>query len=159
MRVINIMKKLISEKNEHFISVDDKTYNKYKRFIKIAIFFNNNYKSCEIRRIKFKYLRNFVVVGLKYGGKNVKRRTSGYAKSFIDTHRESKCLYCEIDLNNDNATADHIIPISNGGNNCQVNLIVACGDCNSERGNTEFKHFLKIKNKRYKDEDIKNLYI
>jgi 5-methylcytosine-specific restriction endonuclease McrA len=159
MRVIKIMKKLMSEKHEHFISVDGKTYDRYKYLIKIAIFFNNNYRTCEIRRSKFKSLRDFVVVGLKYSGKNVKRRTSGYAKTFIDTHDESKCLYCEIDLNNDNATADHIIPISNGGNNTQVNLIVCCNDCNSERGNTEFKEFLKRKNKRYKDKDIKNLYI
>lgn len=157
MNVIKTLKKLIKEKNEHFISVDKETYDKYKYLIKIAISFNKNYKPCEIKRRKYKSLRNFVVVGLKYNGKNVKRRTSGYAKTFIDTHKDSRCLYCNAKLSHDNATADHIIPISNGGNNTQVNLIVCCDDCNSERGNIEFKEFLKRKNKNYKS--IKNLYI
>jgi 5-methylcytosine-specific restriction endonuclease McrA len=57
-------------------------------------------------------------------------------------------------LNHENATADHIVPISNGGNNCQVNLIVCCKDCNAERGNSEFKSFLFIKNKKYKKGNI-----
>lgn len=159
MKLIKIIKKLVKAKHEHFLSVDGITYNKYKYFIKIALLFNKNYKPCEIRRKKYKSLRNFVVVGLKYSGKNVKRRTSGYAKSFIETHRKSKCLYCNTSLNNENATADHIVPISNGGNNTQVNLIVCCDDCNSERGNIEFKEFLSIKNKDYKYEDMKYLYI
>lgn len=159
MELIKILKKLFTEKNEHFLSIDGKTYDKYKHLIKIIILFNKNYKSCEIRRIRFKSLKNFVVVGLKFSGKNVKRRTSGYAKTFIDKHVNSMCLYCNVDLNHSNATADHIIPISKGGNNCQVNMIVCCNDCNSERGNLEFKDFLKRKNRRYKNKDIKNLYI
>lgn len=159
MKFIKILKKLFKEKNEHFLSVDGEIYDRYKYLIKIIMFFNKKYKSCEIRRKNFKSLQNFVVVGLKYSGKNVKRRTCGYAKTFIDTHEDSKCLYCNVDLTHDNATADHIIPISNGGNNTQVNLIVCCNDCNSERGNLEFKDFLKSKNKNYKNKDIKNLYI
>lgn len=111
---------------------------------------NKNYKSCEIYRKKFKHIKEFVVVGLKYSGKNVKRRTSGYAKNFIDKHEECKCLYCGVKLNYENATADHIVPVSNGGNNTQVNLIVCCSDCNSERGNLDFKEFLSLKNKNYK---------
>ena len=154
MRIIKIIKKLISEKNEHFISVDSSVYKRYKYLIKIAISFNNKYKPCEIRREKFKSLRKFVVVGLRYSGKNVKRRTTGYAKTFLNTHYEPKCLYCQSVLNSDNATADHIVPISKGGNNCQVNLIVVCNGCNSERGNTEFNEFLKRKN----NIDIKTLY-
>lgn len=157
MKIINIVKKLINEKHEHFISVNGKTYDRYKYLIKIAIFFNNNYKTCEIRRSEFKSLKNFVVVGLKYSGKNVKRRTSGYAKTFIDTHNESKCLYCEINLDSNNATADHIIPISKGGNNCQVNLIVVCDNCNSERGDMDINKYLRIKNSKYNK--IKEIYI
>lgn len=156
---LKLIIKLLTEKNEHFLSVDGVIYNKYKYLIKLLILFNKNYKSCEIRRKKFKSLRNFVVVGLKYSGKNVKRRTSGYAKTFIDSHRNSTCLYCDTKLFHENATADHIVPISNGGNNTQVNLIVCCNDCNSERANTEFSKFLKSKNLNFKDKDIKKLYI
>jgi hypothetical protein len=150
MKIIRLIKCLIFEKNEHFLSVDGKIYNRYKLLIKIAILLNKNYKPCEIERFRFKYLRNFVVVGLKYSGRNVKRRTSGYAKTFIKENKDSKCIYCEKALNDDNATTDHILPISKGGNNCQVNLIVVCKDCNTERGDMDFKKFLSIKNIRYK---------
>ena len=45
---------------------------------------------------------------------------------------------------------DHIIPISDGGNNCQVNLVVCCKDCNNERGNMDFKTYISIKKKNLK---------
>ena len=149
---MNLIKTLIflsKAKEPHFLSVDDKTYNRWRLLIKIIMRLNRNYKSCEIYRKKYKVLQNFVVVGLKYSGKNVKRRTSGYAKEFIDNHKEAKCIYCESQLNIENATADHIIPISNGGNNCQVNLIVCCKNCNTERGNIDFMEYLSMKNKKY----------
>ena len=151
MNIFKILKFLINAKHEHFLSVDSSSYKKWKYLIKFTIYFNKNYKSCEIFRKKFKSIKNLVVVGLKYSGKNVKRRTSGYAKEFIDKHQDATCLYCDVKLDYDNATADHIVPISNGGNNTQVNLIVCCNDCNAERGNMEFKKFLPLKNKNYRN--------
>lgn len=118
---------------------------------------NKNYKNCKIFRKKYKMMQDFVVVGLKYNGKNVKRRTSGYAKEFIEENKFTKCLYCETTLTDKNATADHIIPISEGGNNCQVNLIVCCKECNNERGNLDFVTYLEMKNKKYKN--IKSVFI
>jgi len=149
MKIVRIVKSLVKSEHPHFISVNKKTYNRWKLLIKLAVRLNKNYKSCEIYRKKFKGLRDFVVVGLKYSGKNVKRRTSGYAKEFVNRHRGAVCLYCESKLNHENATADHIVPISDGGNNCQVNLIVCYKDCNIERGNTEFKSYLFKKNTKY----------
>lgn len=93
--------------------------------------------------------KKIVVVGLKWNGKNVKRRTSGLAKEFLSEVKNPRCIFCETKLNPKNATTDHIIPISKGGNNCQVNLITCCLDCNSERGNIEFYKYLKLKNKKY----------
>lgn len=150
MNVFSIFLFLVKAKNNHFLSVNYNFYKKWKYLIKLSIILNKNYKSCEIFRSKYKLLKNFVVVGLKYNGKNVKRRTSGYAKKFINKNSNCKCIYCNVDLNEDNATADHIIPISNGGNNTQVNLIVCCVDCNGERGNMEFRKFLSLKNVKYK---------
>ena len=135
--------------DQHFISVDRNTYKRWKPIIKLAIRFNKNYKSCEIHRKRFKSMEDFVVVGLKYNGKRIKRRTNGFAKNFVDNNKGAICIYCENKLNHNNATADHIVPISDGGNNCQVNLIVCCKDCNAERGNSEFKSFLFRKNKKY----------
>lgn len=151
MSIFTILKFLIKAKHEHFLSVDYKTYKRWKYLIKLTILLNKNYKSCEIYRKKFKSIKNLVVVGLKYSGKNVKRRTSGYAKDFINNHQNATCLYCGTKLDYNNATADHIIPISNGGNNTQVNLIVCCKTCNGERGNIEFRTYLSKKNRKYKD--------
>jgi 5-methylcytosine-specific restriction endonuclease McrA len=95
-------------------------------------------------------MENFVVIALKYNGKNVKRRTSGYAKDFVEKNPNTKCIYCETILTKLNCTADHVLPISNFGNNCQVNLITCCRDCNSERGNIDFRKYLHMKNPKYK---------
>ena len=149
MKLIKVIKFLIKSEHPHFLSVEKKTYNRWKFVIKLVVNVNKNYKSCEIYRKKFKSLEDFVGVGLKYSGKNVKRRTSGFAKDFVNKNQGSTCLYCEDKLSYENATADHIVPISEGGNNCQVNLIVCCKDCNAERGNTEFKSYLFRKNKKY----------
>jgi 5-methylcytosine-specific restriction endonuclease McrA len=154
MKLAKIIKKMIKSKDDHFLSVDGYYYDKWKYLIKFILIFNKNYKICEIRRKKFKTLENFVVVGLKYTGKNVKRRTTGYAKNFIEKNKNSSCIYCQTKLTQENATSDHIVPISNGGNNCQVNLIVCCSSCNTERGNTNFIEFIKNKNKRYRNKKI-----
>lgn len=146
MNIFKVIKFLISSKHSHFLSVDKKTYKKWKWLIIAAVKINKEYKSVEIFRKKFKVLEDFVVVGLKYNGKNVRRRTSGFAKEFIEQNDDAKCLYCDKILTTENATADHIIPISEGGNNCQVNLVVCCKDCNVERGNLDFKFYLSKKN-------------
>ena len=154
---MNLIKTLIflaTAEHPHFISVDSNTYKRWKYLINLSVAINRHYKTCEIYRKKYKILNNFVVVGLKYSGKNVKRRTSGYAREFVMSNRKAKCLYCEKPLTLENATADHIVPISNGGNNCQVNLIVCCKDCNAERGNLDFMYYLSRKNTKYSNEKI-----
>jgi CRISPR/Cas system Type II protein with McrA/HNH and RuvC-like nuclease domain len=148
MNIIKVLKFILSSEHSHFISVDKKIYNKWKFLIILAVKLNKNYKSVEIFRKKFKVLEDFVVIGLKYNGKNVKRRTAGFAKEFIEQNEDSRCLYCDTKLTIENATADHIVPISDGGNNCQVNLVVCCKDCNNERGNLDFKYYLSKKNEK-----------
>ena len=154
MKIFKALRLIARAKHEHFLSVDKKTYNNWKYLIRITLLLNKNYKSCEIYRKKFKSIDNFVVIGLKYNGKNVKRRTSGYAKEFIEEHKNSTCLYCGEPLDIENVTTDHIVPISKGGTNCQVNMIVCCKTCNSERGNIEFKEYLYMKNPKYKNQKI-----
>lgn len=149
MRIFNVLKFLYKAEHPHFLSVDHSTYKKWKYLILLSIRLNKKYKSCEIYRKEFKNLRYFVVVGLKWSGKNVKRRTSGFAKVFIEENSDSNCIYCDKKLNNENATADHIVPISEGGNNTKVNLVVCCKDCNNERGNTDFKTFMYLKKYDY----------
>lgn len=150
MKLIKILKFIYKAKHPHFLSVDKETYFKWKWLIRISVSLNKNYKSCEIFRKKYKLLENFVVIGLKYNGKNVKRRTSGFAKDFLDKNIGTSCIYCDVKLTSENATADHIVPISDGGNNTQVNLVICCSDCNNERGNLDFKEYMRLKKKPYK---------
>ena len=68
-----------------------------------------------------------------------------------EENKETSCVYCDVVLNESNATADHIIPISDGGNNCQVNLVVCCKNCNNQRGNLDFREFMRLKKRNYKN--------
>lgn len=151
MGLLKIIRELYTSKHPHFLSVDKEIYFRWKFLIKMAVLFNRNYKSCEIFRKRYKFMQNFVVVGLRFNGKNVRRRTTGFAKEFLQYNRQPRCIYCNTLLSQDNATADHIIPISKGGNNTQINLVVCCKDCNNERGNTEFNKYLILKNKKFKN--------
>lgn len=148
MNIFKVLKFLLTSEHSHFISVDRTLYKKWRYLIILAVKFNKNYKSVQIFRKKFKVLEEFVVVGLKYNGKNVRRRTCGFAKEFIEQNQNTTCIYCDDKLTPDNATADHIIPISEGGNNCQVNLVVCCKDCNNERGNLDFRYYMAKKNSK-----------
>jgi len=150
MNILEVIKFIRKSKDQHFISVDRSTWNKWFWLIKFFIWRNKNYVPCSIYRKKYKFLENIVVIGLKWNGKNVKRRTSGFAKEFLKENKNARCIYCEKKLNESNATTDHIIPISEGGNNCQVNLMVCCFDCNNERGNMKFIDYLRKKNPKYK---------
>lgn len=148
MNIFKVLKFLLTQKHSHFVSVDKEFYKRWKWLIILAVKLNKNYKPVEIFRKKFKVLEDFVVVGLKYNGKNVRRRTSGFAKEFVEQNNDARCIYCDTKLTTENATADHIIPISEGGNNAQVNLVVCCKDCNNERGNLDFKYYMAKKNSK-----------
>ena len=160
MKILKLLKKVIfiyKAEIHHFLYVDFETYKTYKWLIKLAVSLNKNYTSCEIYRNEFKHLTNFVVVGLKWNGKIVKRRTAGFAKTSLKKNNILKCIYCDKSLNEDNATSDHIVPISKKGNNCQVNLVVSCRKCNCDRGNMDFSKFLRMNNANYSK--IKYLFI
>ncbi len=88
-------------------------------------------------------------MGLKWNGKNVKRRTTGFAKDSLELNKNSKCVFCDKKLTETNVTTDHIIPLSKGGNNCQVNLIPSCLKCNNERGNMDFYEYFKFKKPKF----------
>jgi hypothetical protein len=146
---LNIFKKLKNALDENFLMVNYEFYIKYKLIIKLIIFFNKNYISCEIARKKFKTYRNIIVVGLRTYGKPVVRKVQGFAKAFVRENRNAKCLYCETKLTLENATTDHVVSISNMGNNHPVNLVVVCSNCNSEKGSRPFNEYIKEKNPRY----------
>jgi 5-methylcytosine-specific restriction endonuclease McrA len=150
--LIKQLRDILTEKNAYFLSVDKETWDRYKYLLILAVKMNKNYRPCVIYRKKYKGLTNFVVIGLKWNGKNVRRRTTGFAKEYIRNHPGCGCIYCGIPLTEQNATADHIIPVSKGGNNAQVNLVATCFECNNERGDMPFRKYMKVKESKYRGE-------
>ncbi len=58
--------------------------------------------------------------------RQVKRET------FRDCGR--RCVYCGTALGLENATLDHVIPLSRGGSHLPGNLVAACQPCNQLKG-------------------------
>jgi 5-methylcytosine-specific restriction endonuclease McrA len=49
---------------------------------------------------------------------------------------DPRCHWCAVDLDEYNATVDHLIPLSVGGTDARSNLVLACVPCNNARGNS-----------------------
>ena len=144
---IEIFKRILKAKEDPYIGVDFEFYTRWRYLLRLLIHFNKNYMWVTIFRKKYKFNNNLVVIGLKLAPQNVKRRTKGFAKEFLETHQNPKCIFCNTKLTQQNATTDHIIPISERGTNAQVNLVVCCDGCNVERGNTPFLTYIRKKNR------------
>lgn len=48
--------------------------------------------------------------------------------------QNNKCYYCTKQLNKNDATMDHIIPLKETRYHTDSNVVVSCNDCNSEKG-------------------------
>lgn len=51
------------------------------------------------------------------------------------------CHYC---FTTEALTADHILPVSQGGSDHADNLVPACSTCNSSRRNRDYDEFIEI---------------
>ena len=49
------------------------------------------------------------------------------------------CQYCGKEMNNKEATIDHVVPTSKGGASSWVNMVAACRACNLFKGNRSIK--------------------
>ena len=57
------------------------------------------------------------------------------------------CYYCHKDLFPQTATLDHVEPVSKGGGTNKYNCVLACVECNREKGNLNVKEFVKKRRK------------
>ena len=48
-----------------------------------------------------------------------------------------KCVYCLIELGEDQFVLDHLVPLSKGGTNKKINLVTSCEKCNQRKSNKE----------------------
>lgn len=57
-------------------------------------------------------------------------------RTFIFNRDKYTCRYCgEFDYQTDSIEIDHLVPISLGGSNHRLNLVVACTNCNRTKSN------------------------
>jgi 5-methylcytosine-specific restriction endonuclease McrA len=63
------------------------------------------------------------------GSKDRRRR-----KFTLWEKQRGKCFYCKVDISLSDATLDHKLARSKGGENKLSNLVVACRFCNHEKG-------------------------
>lgn len=140
--MLEIVKKIFNNKHNHpFLYLPVEKYKTYKHLIFILLYFTKKYNRCLIYRKKVNYTKNVVVFALRNYGENLKRRTTKFAKGFVG----KPCPFCLVKLTNENATTDHIVPISKRGTNAKINLVAVCEKCNQERANTDFNDFLIYK--------------
>lgn len=56
-----------------------------------------------------------------------------------------ECFYCGQELTFEQATVEHLIPLSNGGNNTDANLVLAHKECNMEAGSLPIIEKVKLR--------------
>lgn len=75
-------------------------------------------------------------------------------EALMERHKK-RCFYCNIVVRvlrkkraphpRDMATEDHLVPKSKGGSDLLDNLVLACNECNNQRGDMPAESFLRLK--------------
>ncbi len=68
-----------------------------------------------------------------YSEPHVPRRKKRFTKKRLPDG--AVCAYCGRNLTRQNATYDHVIPLSRGGEDSSENLVWCCNQCNRSKGN------------------------
>lgn len=64
-------------------------------------------------------------------------------------HRDGKrCFYCPAKLTLDDATVEHLIPLTCGGTNHIANKALACAPCNIEAGHLSVMEKIKLRERK-----------
>ena len=76
------------------------------------------------------------------------KTTVRFSRSSVFIRDEGQCQYCGTKLTSKTATLDHVVPSSKGGKTTWDNTVIACGPCNSAKGDKQ--HGFKPRIKPYK---------
>lgn len=59
--------------------------------------------------------------------------------------QENRCIYCHVEFTAElRPTKDHLLPLTKGGGDWAINIVLACHSCNSRRSNLPFRSFCKV---------------
>jgi len=86
----------------------------------------------QIRSVSIVFQAPAVIRLLKYA--RVGRKEPPLCRTNILARDAFECQYCGKDLNNREATLDHVMPRSKGGKTTWENIVAACGICNRKKG-------------------------
>jgi len=95
------------------------------------------WKRCEVYRDLYG-VRIAAVIALKSNNKSSSRINKRVVSRAFKQPDEPVCAYTRTAIDRVNASAEHIIPLSSGGNNSVWNICVACAQLNNKRGNMNF---------------------
>lgn len=56
-----------------------------------------------------------------------------------------RCWYCSKHVHKDEATLDHVIPLTRGGGYERSNLVFSCQPCNEEKGDKSLEQYRTFK--------------
>lgn len=79
---------------------------------------------------------------------NNRMQFNSVQRQYILGKSDCRCAHCGIGLNTKTMTVDHIVPISNGGDNEEYNLLALCEECNKAKSDLiynpgEYYRFIK----------------
>ena len=78
----------------------------------------------------------------------IKEQISTNLRRMVIERDGLRCVYCDLDLTNNEVHLDHVVPESQGGTTTYNNLQVTCRKCNLEKGIlTESEFVNKLRNR------------
>lgn len=121
--------KKTNENIKYYLKKKDSLREYYKEWI------NKNREHVRAYRSAYRFKRLQKII--KNGNNTL---TLDQIKSLLISHP-----YCEYCGSKDNLSIDHIIPVARGGQNCVLNITVACRKCNSSKNDKLISEWNKIK--------------
>lgn len=108
-------------------------------------------KISELKKLISKNIKDEKLLELKASAaKNYKktRTLASPVKSRINEQFKilDQCPYCFTKMDEKNAHADHIYPVSKGGLSTPKNMVFICANCNLSKGNKTLNQFIKENN-------------
>ena len=61
----------------------------------------------------------------------------------LERREGGRCFYCRRKFKEGDVALDHVVPLARGGSPGVENLVAACGDCNSRKGEREAEEYLR----------------
>lgn len=92
------------------------------------------FENAEVHSEKSSYQVPSVIALMRYITLPQRGRLVSLTKRNLMLRDKCECQYCSHGLRTDNATIDHVLPVSRGGKNTWKNTVLSCKPCNNTKG-------------------------